>query len=73
MEADAVTARIKMRRFTVLFLGCFVGSVLSAGGSGMLNDMDMMKKDSVRSKTVFEYYDCNIIQVSFIRLTYMLV
>merc|ERR1711976_691172 len=44
LEADAVTARIKMRRFTVLFLGCFVGSVLSAGGSGMLNDMDMMKK-----------------------------
>merc|ERR1711981_48925 len=30
----------KMRRFLVLFLGCF----LSAGGSGMLNDMDMMKK-----------------------------
>merc|ERR1711997_946530 len=30
--------------FSVLFLGCFVGSVLSAGGSGMLNDMDMMKK-----------------------------
>merc|ERR1711935_1045213 len=29
---------------SVLFLGCFVGSVLSAGGSGMLNDMDMMKK-----------------------------
>ena len=33
-----------MRPFSVLFLGCFVGSVLSAGGSGMLNDMDMMKK-----------------------------
>jgi len=43
LEANTVTAS-KMRRFLVLFLGCFVGSVLSAGGSGMLNDMDMMKK-----------------------------
>jgi len=35
---------ILVQTCSVLFLGCFVGSVLSAGGSGMLNDMDMMKK-----------------------------
>ena len=43
-----------MRPFSVLFLGCFVGSVLSAGGSGMLNDMDMMKKWS-KYKAQFMY------------------
>ena len=53
-----------MRPFSVLFLGCFVGSVLSAGGSGMLNDMDMMKKWS-KYKAQYIYLESKTLPTLF--------